>query len=399
MPQEIFREESLASLNSPEELDRLLVVVDRRAWLILFTLATICAASMVWAIFGRVPVRVEGVGVLVNPGNVKGIQSPASGQITSVLVRNGQHILQGEVISLVDQPELRKELDQLRAKRADIEVFQQSTTASDNVRQKMETEAFEKQRNFILAEMEKSEALSTQLVPEQQYRLSDLSLRLMQLDIGLQRLTQELLENQNRRAQELVEVNNAIACIELRLDEESRILSNATGTILEVAVQPGQIVGRGTRVGTIAMDHPQTRLTNLCYFSVRDGKRIMVGDAARVTPSTVQRERVGSILGVVKSVSAFPMTQESVVNDIGNAQIAQALLENGRSIQVEIELERDPSSFSGFRWTSKGPNVKFTPGTTSTARITIEQHAPITYVLPILRGWFLGESDPRNPLL
>jgi HlyD family secretion protein len=93
------------------------------------------------------------------------------------------------------------------------------------------------------------------------------------------------------------------------------------------------------------------------------------------------------------------MTQESVVNDIGNAQIAQALLENGRSIQVEIELERDPSSFSGFRWTSKGPNVKFTPGTTSTARITIEQHAPITYVLPILRGWFLGESDPRNPLL
>ena len=483
MPDSIFRQESLDQLNSPEELDQLLVVVNRKSWLILLTLVAICTASVAWAIVGRIPVRVDGVGVLVNPGNVKGIQSPASGQITSMMVRMGQHVKKGDVVALVDQPELRKELDQLRAKRQDTGIFQKALIEADQRRKQLESESFEKQRNFIMAETEKSGALSARLadrgetfsveqrknlektqrltlqlnqgikkqvdtlkalkleglssqdvvlgaetsladsdirianlevqrhelelseiqreqsVLEQQNRLSDLTLRLMQLDIGIQRLTQELMQNQNNREREIVEFDNAIARLELRLERESRIAIDCDGTILEVAVQVGQVVGLGTRVGTVAMDDPQAHLTNLGFFNVRDGKRISVGDVARVTPSTVQREREGSIVGTVRSVSAFPITQESVVNDVGNSQIAQAMLEQGGAIEVEIELQRNPNAYSGFQWTSKGPEMKFTPGTTSTVRITIEQHAPITYLLPILRAWFLGEQDARSPPL
>lgn len=78
MANPIFREESLSRLQSPEELDQLLVVVNRKAWLILATLAFICFAGVAWSIMGRIPVRVDGIGVLVDPGNVKGIQSPAN---------------------------------------------------------------------------------------------------------------------------------------------------------------------------------------------------------------------------------------------------------------------------------------------------------------------------------
>ena len=91
MANPIFREESLSRLQSPEELDQLLVVVNCKAWLILATLAFICFAGVAWSIIGRIPVRVDGIGVLVNPGNVKGIQSPASGQITSISMRVGLH--------------------------------------------------------------------------------------------------------------------------------------------------------------------------------------------------------------------------------------------------------------------------------------------------------------------
>jgi HlyD family secretion protein len=480
MAKQIFRQESLEQLSSPEELDQLLVVVNRNSWLILMTLTAICAAVAVWAIVGRIPVRVDGLGVLVNAGNVKGIQSPASGQITSLAVRMGQHVVQGETLALVDQPELRKELDQRRAKRVDTVRFQKAASEADERRKELEFDAFEKQQRFIAAEIEKTGALASRLaeraerftleqrrnldktqqlilqlnqgikkqletlnslkseglssqdvvlgaetnladsdiriadlevqrhelelsdiereqaILDQQNRLSDLALRLMQLDIGMQRLAQELMQNQVNREQDLIEQDNVIARLELRLELESRITSDSDGTILEVAVQLGQVVGLGTRVATIAMDDPSAVLTNLGFFSVRDGKRISVGDVARVTPSTVQREREGSILGRVRSVSAFPVTQESVVNDVGNAQIARTLLEQGGTIEVEIELERDANSYSGFRWTSKGPETKFTPGTTSAVRITIEQHAPITYLLPILRAWFLGEKDARE---
>jgi HlyD family secretion protein len=140
-------------------------------------------------------------------------------------------------------------------------------------------------------------------------------------------------------------------------------------------------------------------LTNLAFFSVRDGKRIYVGDQAHVTPTTVQREREGSIVGTVRRVSPFPITQESVINTVGNEEIAKALLQQGGAIEVEVELERDPNSYSGFRWTSKDPEKKFSAGTTTTVRITIEQRTPITYLLPILRTWFMGAEDVHKPAM
>lgn len=480
MPGQIFRQESLQRLQSPEELDQLLVVVNRKTWLVTLTLAAICVAAVLWSIIGRIPVRVDGMGVLVNPGSVKSIQSPASGQLIAVDVRVGQDVSDGKVIARLDQPELRKELEQLQGKLVDTLAYQQTAVALDKRRRELETASFEKQRSFILDQVAKLETLSIELGGksqgfieeqrrnieksrkltkqlndalgkqldtirqlkleglssqdlvlnaesnvanseirmanldvqnqemelqeiqrrqtqlDQESRRSDLALQLMQLDISAQRLYQELTQNQESRDNQLRELKNAISRVELRLARESQIIADADGTILEVAVQPGQVVGLGMRIGTIEVNDSGGQLLNLCYFNVRDGKRIIVGDQARVTPSTVQRERDGSIVGVVRRVSPFPVTQESVINNVGNAEIAQSLLRQGGAIEVEVELERDPNSYSGFRWTSKEPEKKFSPGTTTTVRITIEQRAPITYLLPILRAWFIGEKDART---
>ncbi len=410
MARQIYRQEALERLQSPEELDRLLVVVNRKAWLILATLVALCCIGIVWSFLGRIPVSVDGFGVLVNPGNVKALQTPASGQITSIAVRVGQHVNKGELIARLDQPELRKQLEQLEAKREDTLAFHKTAVELDERRVKLETNAYEKQRVFIMEEVKKSGELASRLDDrgeafiseqrknlqqatkltsqlneslkkrlatlkqlkleglssqdlvlnaessmtsselqlanmqvqmqelelseiqrersqlEQQNRLADLALELMQLDIASQRLAQEQVQNQEQRKNELLEIDNAIVRVKLRLQRESQIISDCDGTILEVSVQPGQVVGLGTRVGTIEQDDPDAVLTNLSFFSIRDGKRIAEGDIARVTPSTVEREREGSILGKVQRVSAFPITQESVVNEVGNAQIAETLL-------------------------------------------------------------------------
>ncbi|HUP79990.1 MAG TPA: NHLP bacteriocin system secretion protein, partial [Pirellula sp.] len=246
-------------------------------------------------------------------------------------------------------------------------------------------------------ELEMSELQRERAQIDNQNRLSDLSLDLMKLDISIQRLQQDVEHNAQTRRNEMAELENAIVRIELKLSLESRIVSDCDGTILDVSIQPGQVVGLGTRVGTIEKYDPNGKLTNLAFFSVLDGKRVSTGDVARVTPSTVQREREGSILGVVRRISAFPVTKESVVNEVGSAEIANSLFIQGGVIGVEVELERDPNSFSGFRWTSQGPDKHFTAGTTTVVRITIEQRAPITYLLPILRSWFTGAKGAKNP--
>lgn len=477
----IFRQESLDRLQAGDEFDQLLVVVNRRAWVLLASLGLLIAAGFVWSIFGRIPVTVDGFGVLINPGNVKGLQSTGSGQLTAVLVREGEAVTAGDVIATLNQPELRQQLAQEQDKRIELAAYNVREATLDQERRRLELASFKQQRELISDELEKvgdlatrlkeqnatfnakqrstleetrtltariAEALESRLTAiktlreeglasqelvlntessvsdsqarlasldtqlkeldlraieneqaylQQENRLSDLRLQLVQLDLREKQLIQELAQKQERRENELRDLDALIARVQLRLNEQSQVVSDATGRILEIAVSAGQVISAGTRVGTIEVQDPDSELKNLAYFNVRDGKRVKVGMASRVTPAIVKRERFGSIVGDVTKVSNFPITQEGVINVVGNAQIAQSLLQQGGAIEVEIDLRRNPADANRYRWTSQGPRIALTAGTTTTVRITIEERAPITYALPILRSWVLGEKDDREP--
>ena len=61
----IFRAEALEQFESPEQLELLLKVTNRRAWVSLFTIALLVVSAVGWSIFGQIPITVSGMGVLV----------------------------------------------------------------------------------------------------------------------------------------------------------------------------------------------------------------------------------------------------------------------------------------------------------------------------------------------
>jgi HlyD family secretion protein len=85
----LFRKESLERLSSPERLDQLMQVVNPRDWLALTTLGFFIFLALLWSIFGRIPITVTGQGVLIRPRRVVEFQSPISGQLQSLNVRDG----------------------------------------------------------------------------------------------------------------------------------------------------------------------------------------------------------------------------------------------------------------------------------------------------------------------
>ena len=129
----------------------------------LASLGLFCAAGFAWAILGRIPVTVEGFGVLINPGNVKGIQSTGGGQITTILVREGQKVTSGEVIAMLNQPELRQQLEQEKQKREQLLSYNESEEVLDEERRALELASFEQQRTFINEEISKLDDLTTRL--------------------------------------------------------------------------------------------------------------------------------------------------------------------------------------------------------------------------------------------
>jgi len=470
----MFRAESLERLSSPEQLDQLLTVVSIRAWIPVVLVAAIATAAVAWSVLARIPVTVEGMGVLINPGNVQNLQSPADGRLVELTIREGQHVNKGEVIGLISKPDLLQQLQQEKDKLIELQQRHLSLTRLANARRQTElrnnlaqtalltssiqqtgqmldlmkkkNSEFEvaQRRNFDQTRLKteqlnlglkkKVESLRTLaksrivtadalLQAEESHtrnelQLADLQVRLFELgvrsmsneqyyfeqvskskDLQMRVKELELLEQQQQesialdtvtRETEIAEVKRTVKRLDDTLTRQSTITSPFSGRIVDVTVTPGEIISMASRLASIELDDTNSDLKTLTFFQVNDGKRIKPGLEIRVTPTTVERQRYGAIVGRVTRVSSYPVSVEGAANVLGSVEMAQTLTGNQGTIEVEAELENDATTESGFRWTSAGPPVKFSPGTLAKVTVTVEERAPITYVLPFLSGFFQG---------
>jgi HlyD family secretion protein len=195
-------------------------------------------------------------------------------------------------------------------------------------------------------------------------------------------------QDSTTRANQVAELQREIAKLETQIGSSSEIISQHSGRVLEVIQNPGQVVTAGSRLATIEAENPTQDLVGITYFSVADGKKVQPGMSIQITPQTVKRERFGGVVGKVTAVSRFPITSETVAHEIGNTELADTLAKKREGlIQVTAQLALDPATPSGYQWSSStGPTSKITPGTTTIVRVKVEERAPITFVLPILRS-------------
>src|SRR5262245_10517311 len=115
MNDRIFRKVALDRLASPEHLDQLLPVVDRRGVLALACGLLAIAAVGVWSVTGSISQTVSGTGILVNGGGVLEVVPTAGGRITEMTARVGDTIAKGQVVARMIQPELALRLKEARA--------------------------------------------------------------------------------------------------------------------------------------------------------------------------------------------------------------------------------------------------------------------------------------------
>jgi HlyD family secretion protein len=470
----LFRKESIERLSSPERLDQLMQVVSPKSWLTLTSLGFLVVIAGIWSIYGRIPITVEGKGVLIYPRKVVPLQSTSSGQLMALNVKVGDVVKKGQVLATMNQAELHKQLQQQREKLVELESQDQAVGSLQGIRIEQDKRSMQQQRQYLqqrigelqsltpllkakgnvsigqqrqglqerlqktqaltdlfkqrmetrrqLFEKERAITSDVALEAEQQYlqnleKIADLQAQLKELDVketeqekayrenlstisDLQAQLKELdskqasqaqqdLETSTARKKEIQEVSREIAKLELELGNNSQIISQHSGRILEITVTPGQVVNAGTRLGNIEAENASSKLVGITYFPVAEGKKIQPGMKLQITPKTVKRERFGGILGSVTTVSSFPITKEAAASTVGNPEIVEGLVSDKEDgvMQVFADLELDSTAFSGYKWSSSfGPQLKISSGTTTVVRVKVEERTPITYVFPILRS-------------
>lgn len=216
----------------------------------------------------------------------------------------------------------------------------------------------------------------------------NLQAQIKALDSRIAAQVEQDLASGTNRQKEIQDTQRLITQLELQLQQSSQIVSDYTGRVLELTAKPGQRLEPGANLGTIAAQSDSAVLINIAFLPVSEGKKLRPGLSVQITPTTVKREEFGGIEGKVQSVSPYPITQQGAASLIGNPDILPSVTSEGAQIAVFAEPQIDPSTPSGYRWSSsKGTPEKITPGTTTSMRITIEERSPISFVLPIFKSW------------
>jgi len=100
----IFRKEALKKLNSPDQVDEMVVMTAPKGWLFLIGCLMLVAAATLWAFLAYIPVRVEGYGILLISGRLTEVASNTDGLIWELNVQEGQKVKKDDLLMHIQLP-------------------------------------------------------------------------------------------------------------------------------------------------------------------------------------------------------------------------------------------------------------------------------------------------------
>ena len=166
--------------------------------------------------------------------------------------------------------------------------------------------------------------------------------------------------------------------------QDGTIKSTHDGYISGLNITEGNSLSQGASVCRIAS--PEDEHIVVCYVSVADGKKITPGMQVVIYPSTVNKQEYGHMEGTVTTVDEYVTSQEEIQNQLGDPSLTQAFTKDGPVVSVKVRLRRDATTVSGFWWSSKkGKTVSMTEGTMVSTDTIIQEKAPITMLIPLLK--------------
>ena len=365
----IFRKAALDALSTPEQLNQPLQLLRPTQWVLLTSLSVFSLTILSWSVFGRIPVRVSGKGVLVKPNSLTIVQSEIRGQIVNVSATVGDCLSEGSLMARIDpvSQEIEMKAAQIRLDQMIVQDRTQDALSDQRVTQLQSDIGRVKH-------LAKSGAISTDEINRRNRELTQ--------------LRYEIAASNSGREQHIKEQQNQISSRQEEIERTSLIRAPIDGCVIDRGIHRGEVVQPGATMFTLQSQVDENTLESLVFFPAKDGKRLKLGQRTRVSPTTTKQQRHGGIEGTITKIRMLPIRDDAIVKRLG----VKSLLDSVRSqqseplIEVSTTLERDPSTPSGYNWGgSTGPRMQLSEGTTTKVRVLVEERRPISYVIPILR--------------
>jgi HlyD family secretion protein len=411
MNTDIFRKVSLARLSSPDQLDQILRVTTPKNWIALTGIGLLLSVAVGWGYLGSVPTKASGQGVIVRSGGVLNVVSPAAGILLSMPVKIGDRIKPDQVIAKVEQPDILEKLKASENALQDLRGQRARALKARTEGARLDVKALSEQKSSIqqeIAGLKDQEKLAAERVPVEEDLLDKGLITKQEVIAARQKLLEiqgkiatdqanlvkiesqqfnanaQPLQNDEEMLAKISDMQRTIVVQKRELELATDVVSPYGGQVIELKADTGGVVTQG---GAVLSVQPEVEtLEALVYLPANKAKGAKLNQEAQISPSTIKREEFGFIKAKVVYVADYPATPAALMRNFQNDSLVKSLTAAGPVTELRVVLERDPSSPSGFLWSSShGPDITISSGTICTVDVVTREQKPYTLILPFFK--------------
>jgi HlyD family secretion protein len=386
----LFRKAALDKLASPERLDVLMQVTKPADWIAKLTILGLALAGLAWGFFGSIPGRVAGQGQLRGGGGIQTIQAGGSGVLSEFnLVATGG-VTVGQKVAVISTAGGDVGLEAATAELREAQrLLAEARASAAGTIGDLESQRQIAQGSYATEEAaykQKKPLVDDQLLPPTALRPHEDAMRRLKsqmsdlgIQIGQQRQNVQQAESRVRQA----DINLKKILSTNKVVEE--VTSALTGRVVALNKQQGDPVNQGDVLAEIETKAEGVALEVRAYTPASAGRPMQVGQAVQITVAGIKREENGFLKGTVTYVSPAPVSASEA------AQMIKDTLGESALYEVRIAPTLDAATPSGYAWsTGEGPVQQLTGGIPVQVAIEIGDRAPISLLIPYLRGMFGG---------
>ncbi|KGF72997.1 hypothetical protein DO97_02795 [Neosynechococcus sphagnicola sy1] len=364
-----FRAKALENISSSEIFRQRLSVRSLTPWFALSVLGTIVFAILLWSIFGKIPVTVQGQGILLRPREAPGkplelsnFVAPGEGRIDQILVQEGDQVQAGQVLGLIDQPDLKL---QLRNKNRELKQLRDQQDALAG----LESESKDLTQRAILI---KKQTIKAEIKSLQERASFIRNTKLKSLKVQYQGLNSQL-----NRMKALVDLQETKVSRTEPLVKEGAISESSFIEIKEEAIRSentlSQIQSDIEKVDveiTTAKEEYQNTIDRIAELGAQINELDSQFINVNLQDQTRNEERKLKIESVKGEISLLELTlrQRSQIISPYSGIILDMLVSEGQIVQLgtpagQIQLNRSPSvPLTALMYFTPGDGKKVVPG-------------------------------------
>jgi HlyD family secretion protein len=375
-------QKSLERLTSPEQLDRLLVIIRMPGWIALLCIFVLVVSIFFWSIFGRINMTVSGTGILFKPDAVELIQSRMEGFVSSVRAQQGDEVKEGDVLIVLGSLQMTSERKEIEEKLKSLKQRMAQEKESH-----LEKYAIELQQHKTIFELQQKRLKELEAEPGHEQALYDLRIEMENQRAAI-RQAQENIAHPDAALGGYLGQIQVLTERELVLQEQIdslTIKALSDGTVMAVEVLPGQAVSSGQNLIWFqqrgeAEENPFV----YSFFPIKSEGSIKPGMKVHLEFNSANATLYGKMVGTVIRVIPFTSTARGgILKSIPSEMLKDYLTHQEATIVVEIEPIKDQTA-SGYQWTTpQGPPYPLSFSAVAQVEVFIEQRRPIDYLIPL----------------